>query len=370
MQAQNPQQSFQMNKETLLQAIQIFMNPNQENAIEQFKQAESYLIAFERSKEAWAIICELLLSDGLQLNAYGILCKKLKSKLEFDFGQLEEKDRLVIQGKVIEIIQKHKATSEKVIRSQLSLCFIYCYIHNFKSFPDIIDLMKKFMSSDPLFFAYIIQILQYLPSEINSETLVIDNEQLTLVEEYFKSDLQMKIVLELDQIGRSANLTQQQQYQLLHCFNDWINLGYSVDVVNAILDHSLFQLSLSTLETPELREDSANIIVSILSQINLKNSKHQEFMKKFAGNTEEYFKKYNEQLHQENEEEALQYLKIISQFGRTIMDELISNLNQYSISFFNSFLTLSKDSFSDNSRYITDFWVYFIKRVIVSPNKA
>jgi len=60
------------------------------------KKAEKYLIAFQKSPQAWALTYEILSMENLELAIYAQVSILLKQKLQYDFYQVPESDYLNI----------------------------------------------------------------------------------------------------------------------------------------------------------------------------------------------------------------------------------------------------------------------------------
>jgi len=85
--------------EKFIIAASVVSNRNYDNT--NFKEAESYLLALEKSMEAWTIIPEILNSDGFKQEVYIQAVLILKRKLQFDFYQLPENEYLNLTEVII-----------------------------------------------------------------------------------------------------------------------------------------------------------------------------------------------------------------------------------------------------------------------------
>jgi len=72
--------------EKIIEAIQIFCGSGSTG--EQVREADELLKKLERSKESWSLVVSILEQPQLSNDAYFMSAKILKTKLEYDFGEL------------------------------------------------------------------------------------------------------------------------------------------------------------------------------------------------------------------------------------------------------------------------------------------
>jgi hypothetical protein len=88
--------------EQLLSAIKILNSSKSKN--EEVRQADEYLKFLERSKDGWLLVIAVLETEGLEKEAYFLSAKILKTKLEYDFGQLTADDANALPMKLMSLL--------------------------------------------------------------------------------------------------------------------------------------------------------------------------------------------------------------------------------------------------------------------------
>lgn len=84
-------------KEAVIEAYNVLKTAKSND---QVKLVDNFLKSFQKSREAWAVSQEILLTPSLETHMYLQLARTLKHKIEYDFAQLPAEDYLS-QAKLI-----------------------------------------------------------------------------------------------------------------------------------------------------------------------------------------------------------------------------------------------------------------------------
>ena len=78
------------NNNDVIAACTILAKKNQDNT--ELKQAEKYLIAFQKSPQSWTISCEILAMENVHVDVLAQVAIFLKQKFQYDFSQLPQNE--------------------------------------------------------------------------------------------------------------------------------------------------------------------------------------------------------------------------------------------------------------------------------------
>jgi hypothetical protein len=134
-------------KDTFIAATKVIIRKDLSS---EFKQAEKYLLGFEKSEESWGILFDTLQSENLDLNVYVYAANILKKKLQYDFYQLPS-DHFSSLGNLIigifsiiiwliaELLQKF---DYHPITSQLAIALCLLYLRGYEKMGDILKILE------------------------------------------------------------------------------------------------------------------------------------------------------------------------------------------------------------------------------------
>jgi hypothetical protein len=178
----NKQQEF--TAENFRLAVEQLYNRSSSNEI--LRQANTYLLDFEKTNEAWDISIQIMntqnLDDVVYFNASQIIAKKLR----FDFGNYtENKD---IQEKLgtflIEKILMFKG-HQNYLLSNLCKCFSLFIVFAHKLLPDIIKQLVTALSSDDIrSVCAILNIFTFAAENVLEGDIVVDQNYKQSFEAY------------------------------------------------------------------------------------------------------------------------------------------------------------------------------------------
>ncbi|KAL4433311.1 hypothetical protein ABPG74_017415 [Tetrahymena malaccensis] len=357
--------------EQLIQAIGVFVNPQSKS--DQVNQADKYLKNVERTKECWLLSIQILeIPHGnFQQEVYLLAAKMLKSKMEYDFAQLSAQEQQELPSKLMRIIQLHKEGS-RGIQSSLVDAFIFCYLHMYDKWPDFIEFMKSNFYTDPSMQNYIFLIYEYLPDNVYSTTIVIDDEHRNKMITYFKENLQKRVVEELNLIAQSQNINEKSQYSLLKIMANWVDFKTNSSILSVLQNHAVFNLALRSMNNDSLQKYSAKTIVAALRQ--LKGEKEQlEYKDLFlhiASFVFNYFTDCETAYQNEDYESVQNYSLVFSKFGSRAISQFMKpeSIDAACEQFLLNMLKVTKYESVEHEEDLADFWIEFILKIIVNKD--
>lgn len=241
--------------------------------------ANKFLLQFQRSEKAWEIIFPILSDDTSSFEIKLFLCQTLKSKIQYDFGQLSnnissiENLRLSILKLLLDL---NNFKNEKLLITQLSIALSYLILQDFNWENPILDLIN-YLSNNPI---NLLEILKILPEEM------IDMKKLPLTTEEFESQYKKLITNNLENIyyiliqscNNSTNNIDLENL-ILDCIKSWVNEL----PINLILssDSILWKLILKGFKNDETFDTSIDCLISIINQIDIFDDKNLDNNLKF-----------------------------------------------------------------------------------------
>ncbi|KRX09297.1 Armadillo-type fold [Pseudocohnilembus persalinus] len=358
------------NQQNYIEAIKRIFSKSGNETKEQkaeFQQADNFVSDFSKQKQAWGICGKILFQADLSNNDYdyNVLifqsAKILKTKLEYDLGQLIENEVQEFTENLIKFIQR--ISGQKLSRqliSQISQILILSFFHSINQWPDFIQFLQQNFYKNQQSFSLVYAIYEEMPDQIDNHKIVIEEEKRQKIVEILKNSYQIRVFQELIELLKIDNSIEY-QYQALKCFRNWLDFDYNVQIWNEIVvNHPVFDLALQSTENEELQIKASDIIVSVLQPIK-DISVHPGLFTKIIQHIQGYFKKFWAAVQEDLPDEIEIYVRIFNIFGKRCMKEFINNLNEISTGFFENFMKLTLMDNMDYIMEITDFWIKFFK---------
>lgn len=146
--------------QSVLDAYQRFKTAKDSQEV---KTLDTYLKSFQKSRDAWSISQEILMSKKVEEYVLLQSARTLKHKIEYDFAQLPQQDYAkqatllisnhISSGIVIKLLYlahiKAAGMKNQAILTQLTLALVYLYMRLFESWGKMTDFLKTNFANEP-----------------------------------------------------------------------------------------------------------------------------------------------------------------------------------------------------------------------------
>ncbi|QPG77005.1 hypothetical protein FOA43_004399 [Brettanomyces nanus] len=224
-------------------------------------EANEYLLRFQRSDEAWKVIFPLLVDENVSLEMKMFVAQTLRSKVQYDFGQLPEESFSSLKDSIIQALLYFN-DKQKLITTQLCLALAYFALQDLK-WDNAVGEIINTLSSNAM--DTLLEFLKVLPEEM------LDVRRTPLTEEEFGHQTKKLIDNSVEQVlyiltsladNKTNNSTRVNQ-MVLGCIQSWI-----VDVpINQILtNNSLCLLVFEGLTSEDTFDTAVDCLSTIIAE--------------------------------------------------------------------------------------------------------
>ncbi|XP_052902812.1 transportin-3 isoform X1 [Anopheles moucheti] len=265
--------------EAVLQGV--FTLYNDPNNAEKEK-ASKWLEEFQKSIHSWKIADELLRHKH-DLNSCTFAAQTMRNKIQNSFHELPESAHESLRQSLLEHLSHITIETKSVIVTQLSLALADLALLMSSWQKPVATLLQRFSSNPNMMYA-LIELLTLIPEEVNSRHLrlganrrkeiLLDLEaDSTLVGEYLTLCLM------------NGNENELLRAKILKCFTSWvqINAFKLPEISDNMIIVYCFQLLSSGATSPDLHESATDCLCSLLTCMELNNSRGGLDDKLFGG---------------------------------------------------------------------------------------
>jgi len=140
------------------------------------KEANKFLLFFEKSQQAWDIAKEILSTKNLLEQAYYSATQIIKKKLRFDFGNYCGNKQIIISVAefLIEKLVEFKENKIYIV-ANLCRCFALFVVFAHQDIPDIIKVFVNKLNDQSITgLTIILMVFSFLAEMVESNNIVID----------------------------------------------------------------------------------------------------------------------------------------------------------------------------------------------------
>lgn len=237
-------------------------------------EANTFLLEFQRSTHAWDTIFPVLTNTNYSFEVRLFVAQTLRSKVQYDFGQLNDNTQTINQLKTSILNLLCNTTdfkSNKLIVVQLALALVYLTIQDINWQSPLVDIINALQQA-PL---NLLEFIKILPEELS------DYNKLPLSHEEFEAQYK-KLLVEnsenvyylLVQVSASTTDTSL-DVLLLDCIKSWINeIPVSLILSN---DLTLWNKILAGFNNDDTFEASIASLISMINSIDVFEKLQENF---------------------------------------------------------------------------------------------
>lgn len=251
-----------MSLQDISQALDALYSPTSTSDVK--NQANAFLLEFQRSKDAWSVIFPVFESDQSEQSIKLFMAQTLRSKIQYDFGQLPAESIEGLRSSVLALIVA--SSSNSLIMRQLAIALVYLIMQDFTWVNGVPQLIQQ-LSLNEKSLLILLEFLRILPEEM------IEVEKTPLTTEEFELQTQNLLMNNIDNVLFLLNdLTSKVQdtelkISILNCFKSWIFELPIDQILNKY--SSLWQLIIESFQDEESFDTSVDCLITIITQIDV-----------------------------------------------------------------------------------------------------
>lgn len=242
-----------------------------DNAVKQ--QANTFLMSFQVKPAAWQVIDQLLRRpDNPPYHAWWFAASALRTKLLFDFHQLEPASRTALKDSLLHHL-KTFIRGPSLILDRLSICVAMLTLHLgvLPGQPDVppgawedpLVFLTRALGNSPETAIALIHIVTYVPEELTNRQLTIDRHQrsraMRMITSFGETVLKMT-----GSYYESAQGNAKLRDTVLQCFQSWVKYGDMP--LDSLPQQPLFGAVFECLAQPDLFQTACNVITEMIRQ--------------------------------------------------------------------------------------------------------
>lgn len=225
------------------------------------QQANTYLLEFQRSADAWQVIFPVLVDEDVGIEMKLFVSQTLRSKVQYDFYQVPKESLPSLKESILGAIE-YFDTKQKLITTQLALALAYFALQDLdwtNSMTEIITRLSTGATNSLLEF------LKVLPDEM------LDVTRTSLTDEEFKIQTQRLLLNNVEQVlyiltTLAATRTSNSGYTnelLLGCIQSWIS---DIPTAQVLSSDSLCGLIFESLHNDDTFDTAVDCLSTIVAQ--------------------------------------------------------------------------------------------------------
>lgn len=231
-------------------------------------EANAFLLQFQRSKDAWGVIFPVFESQSSGNTMKLFMAQTLRSKIQYDFGQLPEESIKSLRESVLALILNvNKGSPSNLIVRQLAISLAYLALQDFSWTNGVQQLIETLPSNGCL--KILLEFLRILPEEM------VEVEKTPLTTEEFEKQTDLLLTSNMDRVlfvineltGSPAIEDMEVMNLSLNCFKSWL-FDLPVDIILQRFPN-LWQLVMKGFQDDESFDTAVDCLITIISEINI-----------------------------------------------------------------------------------------------------
>lgn len=234
-------------------------------------EANRFLLDFQRSKDAWGVIFPVFESPESNSTLQLFMAQTLRSKIQYDFGQLPPESVQSLRESVLALIMnisKGSNTTNNIVVRQMAIALAYLIIQDFTWDNGLRQLIETLPANGCL--NILLEFLRILPEEM------VEVEKTPLTNEEFETQTQVLLVNNIEQVLMLLNELAnnavggdnvEMMNLILNCLKSWL---FELPV-EAILERfpGLWQLVMKGFQDDESFDTAVDCLITIISEIDV-----------------------------------------------------------------------------------------------------
>lgn len=307
-------------KEDLLEVIAALLGPD--SSIESKHDANSLLTQFYLSPLAWKVAKEMLeKSEEYDSNTLFTVGKLLRVKALYYFSELPENEYLPLFEFVLKTLKMPKAKPARLMLADI-LAIIYMRVYPIHR--DLLGLLAQHFSDDSDSTRnLLLEILKVIPEQMVDERIVIEDELRAQFIEFVTKELQTGVLKTLDIASQRPNLSENQKYQLLKCFEAWLIDETSEEIKADIHNLNLVNLAFSELANPDGCSEEAKDVLITLMVLCRQSEKYSNLYAKFVVKQQELSLQFDHLINTSERDEVQYFLEVYNVFFLRVLGQVL-----------------------------------------------
>lgn len=230
---------------------------------EQKIQANIFLETFQKSKEAWDLIHQILSDSTSDFQTKLFATQTLRSKITYDLSQLPESNYFQLKDSIIDFLIKYSSHEFKLIRTQLNIALSQLSLQ-FLNWSDALQEIINKLSSNLSQVSTLIEFLKILPEELSDvkKTSLSDEEFNQRTQDLITNNVEPVLLILKDLIEKSNNDVKINSL-ILDTLNSWIK---ECPIESVLQIDSFTTLIFYSLTVDETFDKSIECLVTILRE--------------------------------------------------------------------------------------------------------
>lgn len=240
----------------------MYSNASREEKIE----ANQFLESFQKSKEAWDLIHQILNDSQSDFQTKLFATQTLRSKITYDLTQLPESNYIQLKNSILDFIIKYSPPEYKLIRTQLNVALSQLALQ-FLSWDNAVEEVISKLSDNITLIPSLIEFLKILPEELSDvkKTSLSDEEFNQRTQALITNNVEPVLLILKDLTDKSAMNSQDIKLTslILDCLNSWIK---ECPIESILQIDSFTNLIFQSLTKDETFEKAIECLVTILRE--------------------------------------------------------------------------------------------------------
>ncbi|GJJ13830.1 hypothetical protein Clacol_008087 [Clathrus columnatus] len=244
----------------VLAALEVFSSATDKDAIDR---ANSWLLDFQHSTEAWSTANNLLLAPDTLPHARLFAAQTFRAKVIYDLTQIPSTQYIPLRDTLITAMHSISQSGPKTVITQLCLALSGLALQT--PLLDIIDVMLKTFGQTPEGVAVLLEFLTVFPEELSENTRIpVSPEEYRERMSMLLTDHTSKILDLLTVYIQSPAATLVIQNQIFKCLRSWLNTGQVMAI--SIGETPLLPFAFEALSSDELFDSAVDVICDIIHE--------------------------------------------------------------------------------------------------------
>ncbi|GME81999.1 unnamed protein product [Ambrosiozyma monospora] len=183
-------------------------------------QANSFLLTFQRSEDAWKLVFPILGDESTSLQLRVFMAQTLRSKVQYDFSQLPKESLVSLKDSLIQLLIAYNGKS-RLITTQLCISLTY-FALQFLEWSNAVQEIINLLSPNSM--PTLLEFLTILPQETMDvkKTPLTDEEFDTRTKQLISNNVEQVLYIMSTLAETRASNASSINTEILSCIKSWI----------------------------------------------------------------------------------------------------------------------------------------------------